>query len=124
MNILIDLAGLALIAFIVWWFWLYRPALPVAVVHADAPVDILVADGVYTPAEIRVPVGRPTRLRFLRRDASPCAATVQVDGLGAGAELPVGRPVEITVAPAAPGRYEFACQMRMYRGVLVATEEA
>ena len=31
MMLLIDLAGLLLIGFIVWWFWLYRPAVLPAV---------------------------------------------------------------------------------------------
>lgn len=124
MNILVDLSALAAIAFIVGWFWLYRPraqATPAA--RTGAPVDILVADGVYTPAEITLPVGRDTVLRFLRRDRSPCAAMVLVDELGISAELPVDVPVDIRVRPETAGRYEFTCQMRMYRGVLVATEE-
>lgn len=123
MTLLIDAAAVALVAFIVWWFWLYRaPAVAAVQVAGDRPpvIDVQVADGVYTPAEIHIPAGREAVLRFTRRDRSPCAATVLVDDLGVSAELPVDRPLEVRLPPAAPGRYAFTCQMRMYRGTLVA----
>lgn len=121
MDLLVDLGGILLIGFIVAWFWLYRPAAAAPV--KEGIVDILVADGVYSPSEVSVPVGRETVLRFLRRDRSPCAATVLIDDLGISAELAVDKPVEVRVRPPRPGRYEFTCQMRMYRGTLVAVEE-
>ncbi|MDO9173857.1 MAG: cupredoxin domain-containing protein [Actinomycetota bacterium] len=127
MNLLVDGGALLLIAFIVWWFWLYRAhALPAVASAAgnSAVVEIIVADGVYTPAEIAVPVGRDTVLRFLRRDRSPCAAMVLIDALGISADLLIDMPVDVTVHPPAAGRYEFTCQMRMYRGTLIAVAEA
>ena len=123
MIALVDIAALALVAFIVGWFWLYRPAPPAPRPGAAddvGVVDVVVADGVYTPAVIRLPAGRESVLRFLRRDASPCAAQVLIDDLGASAELPLGTPVEVRVTPPGPGRYDFTCQMRMYRGELIA----
>jgi plastocyanin domain-containing protein len=32
----------------------------------------------------------------------------------------VGKPMDVIVTPPQPGEYEFTCQMRMYRGTLVA----
>lgn len=123
MTILVDLAAVAALVFIVWWFWLYRPhpVLPAAV--PGRAIDIVVADGVYTPSEIAVPAGHESVLRFLRKDRSPCAAMLLIDDLGISAELPVDVPVEIRVHPEKPGRHEFTCQMRMYRGTLVVQEE-
>lgn len=126
MNWLVDGGALLLIGAVVWWFWLYRP---VAVVQAVATagqtdtIDILVADGVYAPAEITVPAGRDTVLRFLRRDRSPCAAMVLIDELGVSAELPIDVPLPVTIHPDTAGRFDFTCQMRMYRGTLVVTGE-
>jgi plastocyanin domain-containing protein len=117
-NILINLGGLVLAGMIVWWFWLYRPAARRAA--GPQPIQIIVADGVYTPARIEVPAGEPVTLRFLRRDPSPCAEKALFDGLGISAELPIGQPLDVVVTPPQPGEYEFTCQMRMYRGVLVA----
>jgi len=113
---LVNLAGLALIGLIVWWFWLSQPKTRRA--ESDV-VEIVVEGGVYTPARIEVPAGRPIRLRFLRKDPSPCAEKVLFDELGIAADLPVGQPVDVTVSADQEGEYAFTCQMQMYRGTLV-----
>jgi plastocyanin domain-containing protein len=115
-SIFINLAGLVLIAFIVWWFWLSRPASRKA---ASDILDILVDHGVYTPARIEVPAGKAVTLRFLRRDASPCAEKVEFDALGISEDLPLGKPREVRLPPLPAGEVEFTCQMRMYRGTLL-----
>lgn len=115
---LVNLAGLAAVAFIVWWFWLSRPASKKA---ASGVIDILVDHGVYTPARIEVPANRAVTLRFLRKDASPCAEKVEFDALGISEDLPLGKPREVRLPPLPPGDIEFTCQMKMYRGTLVVT---
>lgn len=115
---LVNAAGLAVIAFVIWWFWLAR-ARALRVDTSDL-IEVLVADGVYTPARIEVPAGRPVRLRFLRKDPSPCAEQVIFDGLDVAATLPMDSPLDITVTPPEPGVYAFTCQMQMYRGQLIA----
>jgi plastocyanin domain-containing protein len=115
---LINLAGLILIGLIVWWFWLSKPKARRS--EGAQPIEIIVDNGVYTPARIEVPAGRPVTLRFLRNDPSPCAEKVLFDDLGVAADLAVGQPTEVTVTPDKPGEYAFTCQMRMYRGSLVA----
>jgi len=117
-DLIINLGGLIFIGLIVWWFWLYRPQ--AAHAAGSQPIEVVVADGVYTPARIEVPAGKPVTLRFLRRDPSPCAEKALFDGLGVSADLPVGKPLDVTVTPPQPGEYEFTCQMRMYRGKLIA----
>jgi plastocyanin domain-containing protein len=121
MMAVVDLVAITLLAFIAWWFWLYRPA-AVAAAGTAPVVEVVVANGVYTPAVIRLPAGRESVLRFLRRDASPCAAQVLIDDLGASAELPLDVPVDVRITPAAPGRHDFTCQMRMYRGTLIVED--
>jgi plastocyanin domain-containing protein len=93
--LLINLAGMVLIGLIVWWFWLYKPR--AQQIAGAAPIEIIVADGVYTPARIEVPAGKPVTLRFLRRDPSPCAAKVVFDALDVSADLPIGKPGDIVV---------------------------
>ncbi len=113
----VDISGLILIGLIVWWFWLYRPQAQHAI--GSQPVEILVSDGVYTPARIEVSAGKPVTLRFLRKDPSPCAEKALFDSLGVSVDLPVGKPIDVVVTPLKPGEYEFTCQMHMYRGMLV-----
>lgn len=115
---LINLAGLVLMALIVWWFWLSRPQ--ARRVSGAGPIEIVVESGVYTPARVEVPAGKPVTLRFLRKDPSPCAEKALFDSLGVSADLPIGQPVDLVVTPPRAGEYEFTCQMRMYRGTLVA----
>jgi plastocyanin domain-containing protein len=117
-TLVVNVAGLALICLIVWWFWLSQPK---ARQVADDVVDVLVEDGVYSPSRIEVPAGRKIKLRFLRKDASPCAEKVLFDELGISADLALGKVTEIDVDATAAGEYEFTCQMRMYRGQLVVT---
>jgi len=118
----VNLAGVVLVGLIVWWFWLSRPR--AARSAGTGPVEVLVADGVYTPARIEVAAGQPVRLRFLRRDPSPCAEKVVFADLGMSADLPVGEPVELALGAPPPGEYGFTCQMQMYRGTLVVGEQA
>ncbi len=117
-DILINLIGLSLIGLIVWWFWLSRPR--AQLVSGIGPIEIVVDNGVYTPARIEVPAGKPVTLRFVRKDPSPCAEKVLFDNLGVSADLTVGKPLDVTVTPSKSGEYEFTCQMRMYRGRLAA----
>lgn len=113
--LLINLVGVSLIALIVWWFWLYKPA---SVELAAGGQTILVADGVYQPAHLKLPAHQPVTVEFLRRDASPCAETVVFPDLELSASLPVGKPLSLALPGLAPGVYPFHCQMQMYRGEL------
>jgi plastocyanin domain-containing protein len=117
MTILINLLGATLIVGIIWWFWLYKPRQIAEA--ASGLVTVVVEDGVYNPSRIKLPRGEPVTLRFLRKDASPCAAFVVIDALDFSEELPVNKPRDLTVQFDVAGEYEFACQMKMYRGILV-----
>lgn len=115
-TLAVNLGGVLLLGLIVWWFWLSRPRARIA----TQSVDIEVANGVYTPAHISVPVGQPITLNFIRNDPSPCAEKVVFDELGITVDLPLGERTPVVVTPPAPGRYAFTCQMQMYRGELLA----
>ena len=113
--LLINILGLLLIGAIVWWFWLYQPP---AVRQSDGAVQVVVENGTYAPARIRLPAGRETRLEFLRKDDSPCSEVVVFPTLEISETLPLGRAYALTLPPLAPGEYPFHCQMQMYRGTL------
>ena len=85
------------------------------------PIEVSVADGVYTPARIEVARGRPLVLRFTRQDPSPCAEQVIFADLGVSADLPLNQPTDVRVTPEQAGEFEFTCQMGMYRGTLIVT---
>lgn len=118
-TLLVNITGLLLIAFIVWWFWLWQPKK--AASARGGVVEISVDDGVYDPAFIQTRAGEPLTLRFLRKDPSPCAQQVIFEGLDIAAELPVGEKKDIRIQPQQPGNYRFTCQMQMYQGRLQVT---
>ena len=117
MNIVVNMLGIAIAAFIVWWFWLSRPG-SVAGTEGDV-ISVLVDGGVYTPSMLRVPAGKPVTLRFLRKDPSPCAEKLIFSGLDISADLPLGEPYDLNFIPGRAGEFDFMCQMAMYRGRLV-----
>ena len=117
-EILATVGGLLAITGIVWWFWLSTPK----AVHAaiNQVIEIRVEGGSYQPAAIEIPSGEPLTLRFVRIDTTPCAEKVVFDDLGISADLPIGKPFDITLPALKPGLYKFTCQMGMYRGKIVA----
>lgn len=112
---LINIAGLALIALIVWWFWLYKPQ---EVALNEQGLLVVVENGGYTPANIQVPANTPVNLTFLRKDASPCSEVVLWPGLDISQTLPLNKPIQVALPALKAGDYAFQCQMQMYRGAL------
>ncbi len=114
---IINLIGLALIGLVVWWFWLFKPVKTV-----DASVEVItvvVNDGIYEPSRIKTLVGKKTILKFLRKDASPCAATVLFPEFEINEELPLEVNKLVELPPMASGEYLFHCPMKMYTGTLI-----
>ena len=117
MSIFVNALGILFIAFIVWWFWVYKGKSE-ASVEGDK-IDIVVDGGVYEPSLIHAPLGMPITLRFIRKDSNPCAEKVVFDGLPLSADLELEKPYEMSFTPDKKGEFEFTCQMAMYRGKLV-----
>lgn len=114
--LLINIAGILLIALIVWWFWLYHPA---ATDAGDSDRVITVDSGTYLPARIKVSADTPVSLRFLRKDPSPCAEMVIFPDLQISETLPLNTLKVVQLPALATGEYSFHCQMQMYRGTVV-----
>ena len=117
MSFIVNLTGILLIAFVVWWFWIYKSRSEVD--GGGDTIDIIVDAGVYEPSLIHVRAGKPITLRFIRKDTNPCAEKVIFNGIDLSADLPVGKPYELSFTPDKTGEFEFTCQMAMYRGKLV-----
>jgi plastocyanin domain-containing protein len=112
---IINLIGLLLIGFIVWWFWIKKPA---SLKASSDVVEVIVENGVYTPSRIEVKLGQVVKLSFLRKDPSPCAEKVIFDELNLSFDLPMNKPVAVDFKPEQAGEYSFTCQMKMYVGSL------
>ncbi|HEX8069285.1 MAG TPA: cupredoxin domain-containing protein [Pyrinomonadaceae bacterium] len=120
-QIIVTLVGFGVIAWIVWYFWLWRRESVAAETGAGGVqvVDVTVRGG-YQPAAITVKAGRPLRLNFTRRESTTCGEEVVLPDFGKRAHLPENQTVTVEVTPEKPGEYEFTCGMNMYRGKLIA----
>jgi plastocyanin domain-containing protein len=113
--LIVNAAGIALIALIVWWFWLYKPR---EVDLDNGAVVVVVENGSYQPAHIKLMANQATELHFLRKDPSPCAEMLLLPDLNISENLPLNKPKTIGLPPLEAGEYDFHCQMQMYRGSL------
>lgn len=116
-DLMINVLGLMLIAAIIWWFWM--SSVKAKTIDNSQLIEILVEDGVYTPARIEVSANKKFTLRFIRKDASPCAEKVLFEGMDKNLVLPLGQPVEIELNLPTSGEFAFTCEMQMYRGSLL-----
>jgi plastocyanin domain-containing protein len=120
--VLVNVAGLALIGLIAWYFWMSKPDGTVAGITSDGTQEaFIVVKGGYSPDTIRVKAGTPVRLVFNRQESDPCSERVVLDDFGVSADLPQGSSVPVAFTPTDPGSYEFACQMGMLRGRILVS---
>lgn len=115
-SILLNLIGLLLIIFIIWWFIFSKPK-PIR--SFQDSVTILVENGVYSPAAISAKINQPITLVFVRKDHASCAEYVVFSEIDQSYQLPLNTPFSITITPNKKGKIEFTCQMGMYRGYLI-----
>lgn len=115
-----TLTGIALIAFIVWFFWLKRArGTRAATTSGGYQEAMILVKGGYTPDVIVVEHGKPVRLNFRREETAACSEMVLFPDFEKSARLPTGETVPVELLPDKPGEYPFACQMGMFRGKLI-----
>lgn len=119
-KIIVTLAGLAVIAFVVWFFWMAkREGIKAALTPSGYQEVMILVKGGYTPDVIVVERGKPVRLNFRREETASCSEMVIFPDFNKSAQLPEGKTVAIELMPDKPGEYEFQCQMGMLRGKLI-----
>jgi plastocyanin domain-containing protein len=112
--------GLALVAFIVWFFWLKRASGVRAAASSSGYQEAMVlVKGGYTPDTIIVSRGRPVRISFRREETASCSEKVIFADFQKSADLPVGELVSVELMPKEAGEYGFSCPMGMFRGRLI-----
>ncbi len=117
---LVDLVGLGLIAFIVWFFWLVKAkGVRAATTSGGYQEQMVLVKGGYTPDVIVVEAGKPVRLNFVRQESASCSEMVLLPAFDKAARLPEGDTVPVEFLPKERGEYEFACQMGMFRGKVI-----
>lgn len=119
-RILVNLVGLGLIGFVVWFFWLVKAkGVRAAVTSGGYQEQMVLVKGGYTPDVIVVERGKPVRLNFVRQESASCSEMVLLPAFNKNASLPEGQTVAVEFLPKEPGEYEFQCQMGMLRGKVI-----
>ncbi len=98
-----------------YWFFLMRKEKEL--MATSELVDIIV-DGGYQPEVISIPVGKTTKLNFLRKDSSTCLEEVVLSDFKIKKYLPLNQKVSVVITPKNKGEYDFACGMNMFHGKL------
>ena len=118
-QVIVNVAGITLIALIVWYFWLYRKeGIQAAEVGGVQEIKVKVKGG-YDPDVIVVKRGKPVRLLFNRQESAMCSEMVVFDKIDKSAKLPEGETVAVEFTPDQKGEIPFQCQMGMLRGKVV-----
>ncbi len=100
--LIVNVAGAALIGLIVWWFWLYKAE--AGCYWMTQTWLIVVENGTYHPARIKLAANRATELNFLRKDASPCSEMLLIPGSGHQRKSAVEQAQDIQIATSGEGR--------------------
>lgn len=116
----VTIAGVLLVSFIVWFFWLKRSrGVRATETSGGYQEAMILVKGGYTPDTIIVHAGRPVRLNFRREETATCSDKVIFADFDKSAELPTGKNVPVELLPKDPGEFTFACPMGMFRGKLI-----
>ncbi len=118
-EILVLFAGVAAIAFVLWYFFGERERVA-AVTGAGGVQEVkVIVKGGYDPDVIVVKQGRPVRLDFYRDETASCSDRVVFGDFGIARDLPAFKTTSIEFTPDKAGEFTFACGMNMMRGKLV-----
>ncbi|PYS89763.1 MAG: copper-transporting ATPase [Acidobacteria bacterium] len=122
-EIIVLVSGVALIAFVIWYFFMGEGVRAAATVGATGVQQINVTvKGGYTPDVIVVKKGVPVELDFYRDEASTCTEQVVFGDFGISRMLPAFKTTPVTFTPERAGEFTFTCGMNMVRGKLIVEE--
>ncbi|MDI1240760.1 MAG: cupredoxin domain-containing protein [bacterium] len=118
-EIIVVLAGVSLIALVLWYFFGERESVA-ATVNAGGVQEIdVVVKGGYSPDVIAVKRGSPVRLNFYRDETSSCSEQVILGDFGIARDLPAFKTTAVEFTPDKAGEFPFTCGMNMLHGKLV-----
>lgn len=113
-KILVSFFGLLGIFFTFWFFLMKKEK----EIRVTGEVDITVSGG-YSPEVVSLPVGKTTKINFIRTDPTECLSEVVIPDFKIKKELPLNQKVTVEITPERKGEFGFTCSMNMYRGKIV-----
>lgn len=113
-KLLVAVFGFSGIVF-TYWFFLMKKEKEVAV---RTEVDITVSGG-YSPEVVSIPLGKTTKINFIRTDPTDCLSEVVLPDFRIKKELPLNKKVSVEITPEKKGEFGYACGMNMYHGKII-----
>ena len=119
-QIIVTITGLALAAFVVWFFLFSKKKTKSATDNAQGFQEAFITvKGGYDPDVIVVKQGKPVRLNFLRQETDDCSERVLLPDFDKSAVLTPFQTIPVEFTPEKKGEFEFTCAMGMIRGKLI-----
>lgn len=119
-KITIAIGAVAVIGFILWWFFgRHKTSEKEANMSDSSQAVTVTVSGGYTPNTVVLKQGVPGKIVFDRKDPSGCFNEVVFPDFGVRETLPVGEPYPIEIDTSKPGEYPYACGMNMFHGKVV-----
>jgi plastocyanin domain-containing protein len=115
----VILGGIAVIGFILWYFFGERAKVAAQVGSSGVQEIKVTVKGGYSPDVIVVKQGQPVRLDFYRDETSGCSEQVIFGDFGIARDLPAYKTTPIAFTPNKAGEFTFTCGMNMLRGKLI-----
>ena len=82
-------------------------------------IEVAVTSDGFVPSEIHVKKDEQVKLVVTRSSAQTCATAIVIKDLGVKQDLPLGKPVTVTIKPSAAGKVRYACPEDMVAGTIV-----
>ena len=119
-KIISLIASIALVAFILWWFFGKRSTSAKAAVQAGGSQHVEVTvDGGYQPQIVELKAGVPATIVFRRKDPSACLEEVHMPDFGVSQKLALGQKTAVDLGSPKAGTYKYTCGMQMFSGQVV-----
>ena len=118
-EILVVIGGVALIVFVLWYFFGEREGIAAAIGMSGMQEIKVTVRGGYSPDVIVVKKDVPVRLNFYRDETSSCSEQVVFSDFGIAKDLPAFKTTPIEFTPDQAGEFNFVCGMNMLRGKLI-----
>jgi plastocyanin domain-containing protein len=121
-EIFVAVAGVSLIAFVLWYFFGERERTSAALSESGVQEIKVTVRGGYSPDVIVVQKDKPVRLNFYRDETAGCSEQVIFGDFGIARDLPAYKTTAVEFTPDRTGEFTFTCGMNMLRGKLIVEE--
>lgn len=118
-EISVIIAGTALIAFVLWYFFGERERTSASLSESGVQEIKVTVKGGYSPDVIVVRKDKPVRLNFYRDETASCSEQIIFGDFGIARDLPAFKTTSVEFTPDRTGEFTFTCGMNMLRGKLI-----